>query len=569
MNLFQMKNSVLKFDTLGVMLLFISSFVYSQLALAAEDLDSAVRRASYLLTGQFPTEEEIQASAVNGATYRSSVDQMLNGGAFYDVMLRYHERLFGVGLQDEYLDELQLDSLDSHSQKLATISCERTSGQNSRFRCAWASDSRRSGTGGCSPAQEVPARAFWYPGVVAWACPSVLATCGGDLSHCFIDYFNNNAAKSSELGATEIFDSQTAIVKSLSKQSAGIAAAVVAGGYPYTKILEPGLTAVDGAVAHLYKQRAHFDLSKLNISERTMGIVENMKLNHTRFQLIYTRSSDQYEQAGVLSSFGWLRRYEKNRTRANQLYNRLLCRKFTAELPRVFPQDPGNLRTTPGCMGCHSTLDPLADFFTMWGEGGELYNGTKTGVTSTFAGRTGSSLSDLADIIRSDNAFGTCAVESAWEWLMGREFYHNEANLRAAFTSYFVTTNYNFKELVFAIATHPAFTQKERSDGNVTDPLSDPPLGEPPGGVEARPCTTTISFVADIQPHIGMCTTCHAASSTTLTSLATESQWSIFGLTAVGLMASGSMPPGQAGPPLIGSVYDLKEKVRCWKEQNP
>jgi hypothetical protein len=533
------------------------------------DFAEALRKAQYLLNGTMPTDEEIAEGSANTESYRRSVDQIMTNGNFYDVMLRYHERLFGVGLQDEYLDELQLESIDSHASKLATVSCERTAGPNARFRCGWPSANGRDKTGGCSAAQEVPARAFWYPGITAWACPSVLATCGSDLSHCFIQYIDTNAAKSSELGATEIFDSSTAIIKSLSKQPAGIAAAVVVSGYPYTKILEPGLTAVDGAIAHLYRQHQHFDLGKMSIPSRVMGIVNDTSLTHTKFQLVYTGTTSGYEDGGILSSFGWLRRYEKNRTRANQVYNRLLCRQFTAELPRVFPQDPGNLRTTPGCQGCHATLDPLADFFKVWGEGGALYEGQHEITESSFAGKTGTSLSDLADIIRSDNAFGTCAVEKAWAWLMGREFYHAEADLRAAFTSYFVTTNYNFKELVYAIATHPAFYMKERSDAVVGDPLAAPPLGEPPGGVEDRPCSTAINYTTDIAPHISMCTTCHTASSTSLPPLTIEANWRTYGLTAVGLMASGSMPPGQAGPPLIGAVFDLKEKVRCWKEQNP
>ncbi|MCX6124296.1 MAG: DUF1585 domain-containing protein, partial [Proteobacteria bacterium] len=405
----------------------------------------------------------------------------------------------------------------------------------------------------------------------AWVCPSVLATCGSNLSRCFIKYFDENAAKSSELGATEIFDSSIAIVKSLSRQPAGIAAAVVVAGFPYTKILEPGLTAVDGAMAHLYRQKQHFDLTKMSIPSRVTEIVNKINLNHTRFQLVYTSGAgSNYDQAGILSSFGWLRRYEKNRTRANQLYQRLLCRQFTSELPKVFPQDPGNLRTTPGCMGCHSTLDPLSDFFTVWGEGGALYQGRGAAVDSTFAGKSGTTVADLANIIRSDNAFGTCAVEKAWTWLMGREFYHGEADLRAAFTSYFATTNYNFKELVYAISTHPAFTEGKRGDAVVTDPLTQPPLGEPPGGAAARPCSTAISYTADIQPKISMCTSCHSADNTTGRSdLTTQAKWATYGSTAVGLMASGNMPPGQAGPPLIGSVYDLKELVRCWKEQNP
>ena len=173
-----------------------------------------------------------------------------------------------------------------------------------------------------------------------------------------------------------------------------------------------------------------------------------------------------------MSTFGWLRRYEKNRTRANQLYERLLCRKFTAELPTVFPQDPGNLRETPGCAGCHATLDPLADFFKSWGEGGELYTGENLFLLLVAK----CYVADIADIVRSDNAFSTCTVQNAWEFLIGRGFYDDEADLRAALTDYFVKTNYDFKEL-YAIATHPVFLMSERGC-EVTSPLAEPPLGE-------------------------------------------------------------------------------------------
>jgi hypothetical protein len=547
------------------------ALIASQLAFSATDLNAALRRAQYLLNGTMPTDQEISEHTVSETKYKEAVDEFLQNEKFYEVMIRYHEKLYGVGLEDEYLEELQQGNIDQHSNKIASVSCERTTDNSPRFRCGWESDNGRKGTGGCSKSQEMPARAFWYKGVTAWVCPSVLATCGSDLSRCFIKYYDQNAAKSSELGATEIFDSSVAILKSLSRQPAGIAAAVVVSGYPYTKVLEPGLTAVDGALAHLYRQKQHFDLSKMSIPARVMGIVNGVSLNHTKFQLVYTGATGtNYEQAGVLSSFGWLRRYEKNRTRANNLYQRMLCRQFTSELPLVFPQDPGNLRVTPGCSGCHATLDPLSDFFAIWGEGGALYQGQNAGISSTFAGKSGDTIKDLANIIRNDNAFGTCAVENAWTWLMGREFYHSEADLRAVFTSYFATTNYNFKELVYAIATHPAFLQGARGDAVVSDPLAEPPLGEPPGGVEARPCSTTVNFTADILPKVGACTSCHGTGNTSgRVPLATQADWTTYGNTSVGLMTSGSMPPGQAGPPLIGSVYDLKELVRCWKEQNP
>ena len=541
--------------------LAMASWFAATVAWGATDLSAALRRAQYLLNGTYPSDAELSAGTTSDQAYRASIDRFLAHPNFYDVMVRYHQLSYGVGLKDEYLDEIQRDDIDSLTRKVPRVSCETVWSSNPRYRCGWSSDNGRQGTGGCAPSHEIPARAFWYPGVTAWVCPSVYQACGSDLSRCFISYWDKNAVKSSELGATEIFDSSVAITKSLSRQPAGIAASIVVAGYPYTKILEPGLTAVDGSLAHFYKQSQLFDLNKLNLSPALLNIVKGMKLNHTKFQLINTGRA--YDQAGVLSTFGWLRRFDKNRSRAHYLYERFLCRKFTSQLPKVFPQDPGNLRTTAPCNGCHSILDPLADFFTVWGEGAGFYAGPGAAVDSSFAGHSGKYMSDLADIIRNDNAFATCSVEHVFAWLMGREFYHDEADLRAVLTSYFVTTKYNFKELVYAMATHPAFLEGTRTDAVVGDPLDQPPLGQPPGGETARPCGS-VTWAANIQPYISQCTSCHGTGNGARVELATKANWTTWKNMSVNMMSSGTMPPGQSGPPLVGPVYDLKESVRCW-----
>jgi hypothetical protein len=520
----------------------------------------ALKRAQYLLSNTIPDDTQLAMYGGSETNYRLAVRSYLDSENFYDAMLRYHERLFGTGLQQDYLDELMRDEIDNKENKFAAITCERSD----RFRCFWTSREDDSKVSTCPQSEERAASVFWYPGVVAWVCPTVLRACGSDLSRCFIEYSNADEAANAELGATEIFDSRFAVVKSLAKQSAGLATAVVIANYPYTKILEPGLTAVDGAIAHFYRQTHHFDLAKLNPPQSLIDTMNNIALTDTRFRLVNTGNA--YEQAGVLTTFGWLRRYEKNRTRANQTYERLLCRKFTSELPRVFPQDPGNLRETPGCSGCHATLDPLADFFSAWGEGGNLYLGQGDAVFTTFGGQGGSYVADLANIIRSDNAFSTCQVENAWHFLMGRKFYADEADLRASLTAYFVATNYSFKELLYAIATHPGFVDASRTDALVGDPLEQPPLGEPPGGNTERPCDTEIVFDEHIAPTLSLCTNCHRAG-TSRQDLSTEAQWEEWAAQAVNMMASGSMPPGQAGPPQIGPVYDMKENVRCWLEQ--
>ena len=55
-------------------------------------------------------------------------------------------------------------------------------------------------------------------------------------------------------------------------------------------------------------------------------------------------------------------------------------------------------------------------------------------------------------------------------------------NFGDGLASYFETTDYSFRELVYAIATHPAFVEGGRTDAIVTDPLAEPPLGDSHGG---------------------------------------------------------------------------------------
>ena len=535
---------------------------FSSHGLADVDVERALKRAQYLLNSSIPSDADFTRVNSNEA-YRTEIRRLLEDEEFYHVMLRYHQTLFGVGLPIEYMDELLKDDIDEKVNKFAQIKCGTS---DDRLSCHWASEDEQSKVSSCPKSWEEPVSIFWYPGLVAWVCPSIVRSCGNDLSRCFIEYDDDETAANSELGTTEAFDSRYSVIKFLSKQSAGIATAVVVENYPYTKILEPGLTAVDGAIAHFYRQRHHFKLEELNLSQSLLDLVDSIPLTDTKFHLIFT-GSDAYELGGIISTFGWLRRYEKNRTRANQLYERLLCRQFTAELPKIFPQDPGNLRETPGCAGCHATLDPPADFFLSRGEGGELYQGQQATTVTTFGGQSGSSISDLSNIIRADNAFATCQVQHAWEWLVGRKFDVEEANVRTALTNYFMTTNYSFKELVYAIITHPTFMDGQRVSGLVEDPLSEPPLGEAPGENELPECDTQIVFETDIAPKVSRCVDCHDGSNR-LSKLETEEDWDKVAATAISMMTSGEMPPEQSGPPRVGPNFELKEAVRCWIERD-
>ena len=220
-------------------ILFIISALVSGDLFADPDYNMALRRAQYLLNGTIPTDQEFSQNGSSEAAYQQAVRTMVLDDRFYDAVLRYHQKIFGVGLPDEYLTELINEDIDGKEDKFASITCDRSTGANARFRCMWSSNYDDDRSSGCPESQEVAASVFWYPGVSAWVCPSVVNTCGYDLSRCFIRYADEEEARNAELGTTESFDSRFAVIRSLSQQAAGLATAIVTENYPYTRILEP------------------------------------------------------------------------------------------------------------------------------------------------------------------------------------------------------------------------------------------------------------------------------------------------------------------------------------------
>ena len=162
--------------------IMILALVSSTPLYGAEDDNQALRRAQYLLNGTIPTDQEFSSNAASREAYRNAVRTMVQDDRFYDMVLRYHQKIFGVGLPDEYLEELLNEDIDGKTDKFASITCFRNSGANSRFRCAWTSQLEDSNGVGCPSSWEQAASVFWYPGITAWVCPSVLNTCGHDLS---------------------------------------------------------------------------------------------------------------------------------------------------------------------------------------------------------------------------------------------------------------------------------------------------------------------------------------------------------------------------------------------------
>jgi len=157
--------------------------------------------------------------------------------------------------------------------------------------------------------------------------------------------------------------------------------------------------------------------------------------------------TDGRPSAGVLSGTGIWWRYQStdsnaNRKRANQASRILLCNDYLVR-PIDFDRNVNlldeeaiadALKTNPGCVNCHVSLDPLAAYFF----GFTTFNPDSTdagtyhpsrerlgedilGVTPAFYGDPGSSLADLGWQIAVDHRFPQCMTEHVTELLLRRD----------------------------------------------------------------------------------------------------------------------------------------------------
>lgn len=151
--------------------------------------------------------------------------------------------------------------------------------------------------------------------------------------------------------------------------------------------------------------------------------------------------------AGILSGTGLWWRYRStdsngNRKRANQVSRILLCHDYLVR-PIEFDRNVDLLdteavdeaiRSDPGCVNCHVSLDPLAAYFF----GFSSFNDDSTdagryhparerdgedvlGVSMAYYGEPGNSLADLGRQIAADHRFPQCMAEQVTELLLRRD----------------------------------------------------------------------------------------------------------------------------------------------------
>ncbi len=159
------------------------------------------------------------------------------------------------------------------------------------------------------------------------------------------------------------------------------------------------------------------------------------------------RYTDGRAAAGLLSSSGFWWRYgstynNANRGRANALSRILLCNNY---LEREIAFNPAldltdeaavlnAIRTDPGCLGCHATLDPLGAY--LWGYYHELNNNIHDWayyhpnredywepflLPPGYYGQPGDDIADLGQKMAEDPRIIDCIVRRSWEAMLQQQ----------------------------------------------------------------------------------------------------------------------------------------------------
>ena len=129
---------------------------------------------------------------------------------------------------------------------------------------------------------------------------------------------------------------------------------------------------VDGALAHYLRYLAPFSRE---VGMRPSPVPPTALPDLDYDDETFVPISLDAEHAGVLTSPGFLLRYQTNRARASKFYEVFRCEPFQPPPGGLPPGDDAcsleaDLQARCGCKYCHALLEPAASHFGRWGEYG-------------------------------------------------------------------------------------------------------------------------------------------------------------------------------------------------------
>lgn len=278
---------------------------------------------------------------------------------------------------------------------------------------------------------------------------------------------------------------------------------------PYLDLFEGHDAYVNGPLVHFWRHLPEFfgtvkytpisfdrdDLPELKFDDKTTWVKMTMPDAH----------------AGILTSPGYLTRFQTNRARANRFFNAFLCQPFQPPeggIPSTGDSFPTlDLQVRDGCKYCHTLLEPSASYWGRWSEQGGGYldpqNYTPSRDDCERCALTGQGCTDqcrrqyiikalteeeepwlgmfkpyefrheehidhieqgprmLAQLGVQDGRIPDCVTRTAFHWLMGRDPLTEEEAWIDELSYEFVASGYRYRSLVKSIVTSPNYRRVE------------------------------------------------------------------------------------------------------------
>lgn len=277
----------------------------------------------------------------------------------------------------------------------------------------------------------------------------------------------------------------------------------------YLELFSGTKAYVNGPLTEYYRNQAEFfanvKLTPLSIDKDTLPNLQ-YKDKDTWVSVPLPEG-----HAGILTSPGYLIRFQTNRARANRFFNAFLCQPFQPPeggIPTSGDEIPTqDLQERDGCMYCHTLLEPSAAYWGRWGEqgAGYLHPDTYTPLRDDCerCALTGQGCSDMCKrsyVIKAltseedpylgmlksyefrkpehvdhieqgpqllvqlgveDGRLPECVVRTAFQWLLGRTPTSEEESWVDELSYDFVSSGYHYRSLVKAIVTNPNYRRVE------------------------------------------------------------------------------------------------------------
>ncbi|MFO0723280.1 MAG: hypothetical protein U1E65_05835 [Myxococcota bacterium] len=147
---------------------------------------------------------------------------------------------------------------------------------------------------------------------------------------------------------------------------------VIAEDRPYTDVLLTKQLPINGPLAHYLKYQSRLSFDLYGDPDSATPIPEALRFSDPPDQ--WTRVTRGGRHSGVLTTPGYLLRFQSNRARAHRYYNAFECSSFipAGSLPSPFEpcSQHEDLTKRCGCDACHKQLEPLASHWGRFAEYG-------------------------------------------------------------------------------------------------------------------------------------------------------------------------------------------------------